>query len=226
MSYLVPTLRCLLSAGPVGYGPHVLHVATHEYRPWSYSHLCVPGVPVPSGYRSRPREDGRRNCGARHLHTAYPSSIAEICYPHHPFFGQTVEILRWLRRQTSDSVVIKLPDGLQIAIPAWMLDPLACQHVSEAREPRLSVDALIALRDLLDQHPLLPATSIAIPGAPQLKGDSDAHQASISPPLTEPAPLREPHRVAAAARPPASPMSRAAHPAARPGDARRVEPGA
>lgn len=162
----------------------------------------------------------------RYLHTAHPSSIAEIRYPHHPFFGQTVEILRWLRRQTSDSVVIKLPDDLQIAIPAWMLDPLACQHVSEAPKPRLSVDALVALRDLLDQHPLLPATSLAIPGASQLKGDSDAHQSSSSPLHREPATLRPPHRVAAAPRSPASPMSRVAHPAARPGDTRRVDPGA
>ena len=135
-------------------------------------------------------------------------------------------MLRWLRRQTSESVVSKLPEGLQMAIPAWRLDPLACQHVSEAPEPRLSVDALLALRDLRDQHPLLPSTSLALPGAPQLQGASDAHTSSISPPLTEPAPLRAPHRVAAAARPPASPRSRAAHPAAHPGDARRVEPGA
>jgi hypothetical protein len=82
-----------------------------------------------------------------------------------------------------------------------MLDPLACQHVSEAPKPRLSVDALVALRDLLDQHPLLPATSLAMPGASQLKGDSDAHQSSISPLYPEPATLRPPHRVAAAPHP-------------------------
>jgi len=111
-----------------------------------------------------------------------------------------------------------------MAIPAWRLDPLACQHVSEAPEPRLSVDALLALRDLRDQHPLLPSPSLALPGAPPLQGASDAHTSSISPPLTEPAPLRAPHRVAAAARPPASPRSRAAHPAAHPrgGTARRA----
>ena len=170
--------------------------------------------------------DARQSRAGTYLHTAHSSSIAEIRYPYHPFFGQTVEILRWLRRQTADSVVIKLPEGLQIAIPAWMLDPLACQHVREAPKPHLSVDALVALRDLLDQHPLLPATFLAIPGASQLKGESDAHQSSISRPHTEPATLRPLHRVASASRSPASPMSRAAHPATRPGDARRVEPGA
>jgi len=133
---------------------------------------------------------------------------------------------RWLRRQTSESVVSKLPEGLQMAIPAWRLEPLACQHVSAAPEPRLSVDALLALRDLRDQPPWLPSPSLALPGAPPLQGASDAHNSSISPPLTEPAPLREPHRVAAAARPPASPRSRAAHPTAHPGEARRGAPGA
>jgi len=99
-------------------------------------------------------------------------------------------MLRWLRHQTADSVVIKLPDGLQMAIPTWRLAPLACQHVSAALGPRLSVDALVALRDLLAQPPVLPATSRAIPGASQLQGDSEAHQSSLSPPHPEPAPLR------------------------------------
>ena len=54
--------------------------------------------------------------------------MAQIWYSHHPFFGQTVEIVRWLRRQTSESLLVKLPDGVQIAIAAWMLDPLACSQ--------------------------------------------------------------------------------------------------
>jgi hypothetical protein len=180
---------------------------------------------MPRGKRGWQNRSIVIRCGT-HRHTTHHSSIAEICYPHHPFFGQTVEILRWLRRQTSDSVIIKLPDGLQMAIPAWMLDLLACRQVNEAPEPRLSVDALVALGDLLDQSPLLPLRAPAISGASQPKGESDAHQSSRSLPPTEPAPLRAPHRVAAAARTPAAPVSRAAHPAAHPGDARRVEPGA
>ncbi len=76
--------------------------------------------------------------------------MAQIWYSHHPFFGQTVEIVRWLRRQTSESLVVKLPDGVQIAIAAWMLDPLACRQLQDAPTPRVSVDALLALRDMLD----------------------------------------------------------------------------
>jgi hypothetical protein len=91
--------------------------------------------------------------------------MAQIWYSHHPFFGQTVEIVRWLRRQTSESLVVKLPDGIQIAIAAWMLDPLACRQLYDAPAPRFSVDALLALRDVLDHsrllHPTSPATSWA-----------------------------------------------------------------
>ena len=200
------------------------HMATAT-SPMSRSSVQVASAKPTSGPASSNADVHFHRCGTS-LHTAHPSSIAEIRSPHHPFFGQTVEILRWLRRQTSESVVSKLPEGLPIAIPAWRLDPLACQHVSEAPKPRLSVDARVALRDRLEQPPLLPATSLAIPGASHLQGDRDAHQSSLSPPHPAPATLRPPHRVAAAPRSPASPMSRVAHPAARPGDTRRVEPGA
>src|SRR4029453_13963360 len=108
----------------------------------------------------RPRTSRRgsiRMCCGRYLHTTHHSSIVRICYHHHPFFGQTGEIIRWLRRQTSESLVIKLQDGLEIALPSWMLDPLACSHVHDAPAPRLSVEALLALRHLLDYQPLLDA---------------------------------------------------------------------
>src|SRR5262245_54445656 len=52
----------------------------------------------------------------RYLHTTHHSSIVRICYHHHPFFGQTADIIRWLRRQTADSLVIKLQDGLELEI--------------------------------------------------------------------------------------------------------------
>src|SRR4029453_7247885 len=68
-----------------------------------------------------------------YCHTTHRSSIFQVCYPYHPFFGQTVKLVRRLRQQTSDSVVIELPDGLEIAIPFWMLDPLACIQIKEAR---------------------------------------------------------------------------------------------
>ena len=76
--------------------------------------------------------------------------------PPPPLLDQTVEIIRWLRRQTSESLVIKLQDGLELHIP-WMLDPLACRRVYDAPAPRLTVEALLALHDLLNRQPLLHA---------------------------------------------------------------------
>jgi hypothetical protein len=118
---------------------------------------------------------------AAYPHTAHQSSNARICYSHHPFYGQTVEVVRWLRRQTSDSLIIKLPDGLPIAVPSWMLDPVACSEIRDATEPLISCAALIALRQLIDAHDLLSAQTAPIAGVSQAKGACDAQEPSRSP---------------------------------------------
>src|SRR5215831_1747130 len=120
-------------------------------------------MPARSEYRSRLPATVWRTSAGRYLHTAHHSSIVRICYHHHPFFGQTVEIVRWLRRQTAESLVVKLSDGLELVIPAWMLDPVACSHVQDAFMPRLTVEALFILCYLLDRQSLLQA---AVPATP------------------------------------------------------------
>ena len=57
----------------------------------------------------------------------------------------TVKIVPWLRRQTSERLVIQLQDGLEWPFPAWMLDPLACGRVSDAPAPRLKCRGPLAL---------------------------------------------------------------------------------
>jgi len=52
-------------------------------------------------------------------------------------------------------VVITLADDVQLAVPTWMLDPLACAQVTDEARPRICVWALHDLRELLDQQPLL-----------------------------------------------------------------------
>ena len=151
----------------------------------------------------------------RYLHTTHHSSIVRICYHHHPFFGQTVEIIRWLRRQTSESLVIKLQDGLELAIPAWMLDPLACSRVCDAPAPRLSIAALLALRALLDHQPLLRAAIPATPCVSQPEGARDAQESSSSPTATGPLALPQ-RRVGPAAHRQAPAVSRAPRPTAHP----------
>src|SRR5206468_4985674 len=137
------------------------------------------------------------------------SSMAQICYSHHPFCGQTVEIVRWLRHQAADSLVVTLSDGLQMAIPAWMLDPLACSQMRDAPEPSVSVDALLGLRALRDPHLSLqtseqPPTSCAS----QPKGVSHAQEASSLSIAPEPAPLYPGTPLAPAASSPTSSVSR------------------
>jgi hypothetical protein len=100
-----------------------------------------------------------------HRHTTHHASMAQIWYAHHPCCGQPVEMVRWGRRQTSASRVVKRPDGVQSAMASWRLDPLACRQLHDAPAPRFSVEARLALRDVLDHarllHPTAPATSWA-----------------------------------------------------------------
>lgn len=78
----------------------------------------------------------------------------KICYRHHPFYGTEVEVVRYLRRANSAILIVKLPDGLQIAVPEWMLSPLVCEQLKEEAESRIAIAALQELRQLIDIQPL------------------------------------------------------------------------
>jgi hypothetical protein len=120
--------------------------------------------------------------GAVHPHTAHESSSAIIHYRHHPFYGEHVEIVRRLRRYTADCVVIKLADDVQVAVPTWMLDPLACQQLTDEGRPRVSVAALHELRGLLDSQPVLVTMLVTNQSGSQHVGGADAqpHRASTA----------------------------------------------
>ena len=139
---------------------------------------CVTGRRARAGPEScagpRPSPaDGSRTNGAAHPHTAHESSPAIIHYRHHPFHGEPVTIVRRLRRYTADCVVIQLADDVQVAVPTWMLDPLACQQLTDEEHPRLAVTALCELRALLDCQPVVVAltTTINAEGSQQTGGD-------------------------------------------------------
>src|SRR5205823_2097414 len=109
------------------------------------------GAESSAGRHPLPADESHTSVGA-HPHTAHESSSAIIHYRHHPFHGEHVEIVRRLRRYTADCVVIKLADDVQVAVPTWMLDPLACQQLTDEVRPRISVAALHDLRALLDSQ--------------------------------------------------------------------------
>jgi hypothetical protein len=84
--------------------------------------------------------------------------VARICYRHHPFFDQEVQILRTIR-QSEPSVIIQLADDVRIAIPRWMLDAAFCATLPHEPSPRVSLQALMELRNLVDRQPLSAAPS-------------------------------------------------------------------
>ena len=112
--------------------------------------------------------------GATHPHTAHESSAATIHYRHHPFHGESVAIVRRLRRYTADCVVITLADDVQVAVPTWMLDPLACQQLTDEVRPRISVSALRDLRALVDSQPLAAVALASSRGTVPPIGGEDA----------------------------------------------------
>jgi hypothetical protein len=63
-----------------------------------------------------------------------------------------VEIVRAIRHGIDPSVIVRHGDGRQIAMPCWMLDPHRCAALKEEASPRVSIQALVALADLIDLH--------------------------------------------------------------------------
>jgi hypothetical protein len=192
------------------------HDSGHGYRSWWSSRLDARAIPARSEYRSRLPATAWRSCAGTYLHTTHHASIARICYPYHPFFGQSVESIRWLRHQTSDSLVIQLQDGLQLASPSWRLEPLACHHVSDAPVPCLSIEALLALRALLAPHPLLRSAIPTTPCVSQPEGARDAQESASTPTDARPLALPHPTHRAPAAHRQTPAMSRAHGPTAHP----------
>ena len=95
--------------------------------------------------------------GVRCFGTAHSLYPAKICYRYHPCHGVEVERIRYLRRGgDAPIVIVRLPDGLQLAIPEWMLNPEICERLRTEARPRISLDALVELRPLIDaQLPML-----------------------------------------------------------------------
>jgi hypothetical protein len=152
--------------------------------------------------------------------------MAPICYSPHPFCGHTVELVRWFRRQTSERLVVKLPEGVQIAIAAWMLAPLACRPLHDAPTPCVRGDARRARRDVLEHALVLHPTASATSGAAQRQGVREAPEPSQPPTASGGAALAPSHRLAAAPRAPTPAVPRPHGPAAHGPGARHTARGA
>ena len=107
-----------------------------------------------------------------HHHTTHESQSHRIHYRHHPNFGESVDIIRCLRRQPDEAFIVKLNGESRLAVPGWMLDPLVCDGLREAERPEIAIDALLALRALLDAQLLSELQNPSSSGSsPSTAGD-------------------------------------------------------
>ena len=116
-------------------------------------------------------QNGGQNSSARRKHTAHHSPLSQVHYRHHPLFGQDVRVVRALRQRGAPSVIIELPDGAQIAVPKWMLDPLRCRSMREEDTPIIAIGALVELSALV--RLLTPSPSSERPHIVDLEGGPD-----------------------------------------------------
>ena len=108
-------------------------------------------------------------------HTTHDPQPTKICYSFHPSHDVEVEVIRCLRKSESVILIVRLPGGSQIAIPEWMLDPRICDQLISEDTPRISIDALMDLRRLIDAQSL---SDMAVPRrrAESPTGGKDAQQ--------------------------------------------------
>jgi hypothetical protein len=73
-------------------------------------------------------------------------------------------------------VIVRLPDGLQLAIPEWMLKPEMSERVTSEATPRIAIGALTELRRCIDAQSLMKAGAELPSGAQSAGGGADAQQ--------------------------------------------------
>src|SRR5436305_3497690 len=86
---------------------------------------------------------GSKNYGVRHSRNAHDLYSGKTCHRYHPRYGLAVQLIRYLRRGSAAVVIVRLPDGSQLAVPEWMLKPEVCEGVRVEAKPRVCVGALL-----------------------------------------------------------------------------------
>jgi hypothetical protein len=109
--------------------------------------------------------------------TTHNLHTTKIYYRFHPSYGVEVEVVRHLRRTESAVVIVRLPEGAQVALPEWMLNSQACDRLSQEEKPRIAIDALLELHRLIDAQHIEDATQDRI-CAESPSGGQDAQQRS------------------------------------------------
>jgi len=105
-----------------------------------------PSAPAPSGSR-------RSSSGSRPfpVHSAHGNGLFFVHYPHHPLYGQQLQVEYTRKLPPGEFVFCRLPDQSITSIPLWMTRAEICSQFSSG-PPQLSLDALLSLHDLLGAH--------------------------------------------------------------------------
>jgi hypothetical protein len=81
-------------------------------------------------------------------------------------------VVRALRRFDEESFVVKLPDGHQIAVPAWMLDAIFCSQLPQRDYP-IALKALLQLAELIELQRLPSSATDSESGTSPRRGGID-----------------------------------------------------
>jgi hypothetical protein len=129
-----------------------------------------------------------------------------------------VRVIRTQRRGPEAIDIVQRPDGLQIAVPRWMLDPLACQQFPQEGKPRVALRALLRLAELMGTRDLPGgAQTSVLEVSPRTQDDHASKEKSI-PLSTAVAPAQE-NALASVPRSDARPVSSVVGPTAAASDA-------
>ena len=115
-----------------------------------------------------------RLAAAKHSHTTHVSLT--VHYPHHPFYGQTVTVVRRSVSFGPHQVQVALSSGYQLVIPDWMLDEERCRGMDVVAYPIVALSALTALRSLLDAQS--PTSSALGPVVSEASSSGGAHEST------------------------------------------------
>ena len=115
-----------------------------------------------------------RSGAAKHSHTTHV--LLTVHYPHHPFYGQTVTVVRRSVSFGPHQVKVALSSGYQLVIPDWMLDEERCGGMDVVAHPIVALPALLTLRSLLDAQS--PASSAPGPVASEASSSGGAHEST------------------------------------------------
>jgi hypothetical protein len=93
-------------------------------------------------------------------------AIVTVTYPFHPLAGQSVPVVHHYQEHSgAHHLMIYGPNGAKLLIPEWMTLPEAAA-IRIVSSPRLSVNRLMELRDLIDRLMLTSSGGKRVPGGP------------------------------------------------------------